>query len=223
MRILLVEDAPDLAEATQRQLSQSGFACDLAMTLREAEDCLDVQRYDAAVLDINLPDGSGTDLLRDIRRRKLPMPVLMLTAQFSVDDKLSAFGLGADDYLTKPFDHRELAARLHALLRRDKAERSSEINLGRLSYNATGGVASVAGERLDLTRREFSLLGMLLKHRGQVVNKERLHEGLYSFDDAIVGVNAVELYIARLRKKLTGSGVEIRTLRGQGYSLDADD
>ncbi|WBL32583.1 response regulator transcription factor [Sinirhodobacter sp. HNIBRBA609] len=223
MRILLVEDAPDLAEATQRQLSQSGFACDLAMTLREAEDCLDVQRYDAAVLDINLPDGSGTDLLRDIRRRKLPMPVLMLTAQFSVDDKLSAFGLGADDYLTKPFDHRELAARLHALLRRDKAERSGEVTLGRLSYNATGGVASVAGERLDLTRREFSLLGMLLKHRGQVVNKERLHEGLYSFDDAIVGVNAVELYIARLRKKLAGSGVEIRTLRGQGYSLDADD
>jgi two-component system, OmpR family, response regulator TctD len=221
MRVLLVEDAEDLAEATQGRLAQSGMACDLAMSLGAARACLDVQGYDAVVLDINLPDGSGTELLREMRRAGQTMPVLMLTAQFSVDDKLSAFNLGADDYLVKPFDHRELEARLHAMHRRDQADKTAELVLGDLSYNATAGVAAVAGRPLDLTRREFALLGLLVKSRGQVLSKERLLEGLYSFDDAVVGVNAIELYVARLRKRLAGSAVEIRTLRGLGYRLDA--
>lgn len=222
MRVLLVEDAEDLAEATQRRFARSGIACDLAMTLAQAEACIGVQRYDAVVLDINLPDGSGTDLLRAMRRAGQSVPVLMLTAAFSVDAKISAFALGADDYLVKPFDHRELEARLHAMLRREHGDKATEVTLGQLSYNASGQVAAVAGARLDLTRREFALLGMLVRARGQVLGKERLLEGLYSFDDASVGVNAIELYVARLRKKLVGSGVEIRTLRGIGYRLDAD-
>ena len=223
MRVLLVEDAQDLADATQRRLRQGGFACDVALTLADARACLDVQRYDAVVLDINLPDGLGTDLLREMRRAGLAAPVLMLTAQFSVDDKLSAFGLGADDYLVKPFDHRELEARLHVMLRRDAPDRGAETVLGGLAFNATAGTATLHGQPLDLTRREFSLLGMLVRGRGQVLAKERLLEGLYAFDDAEVGVNAIEIYVGRLRRKLAGSGVAIRTLRGLGYRLDADD
>ena len=222
MRILLVEDAEDLAEATQGRLARSGIACDLAMSLAEAEACIGVQRYDAVVLDINLPDGSGTDLLRAMRRAGRNMPVLMLTAEFSLEAKISAFDLGADDYLVKPFDHRELEARLHAMVRREHGDKATEVILGQLSYNASGQVATVAGNRLNLTRREFALLGILVRARGQVLAKERLLEGIYSFDDATVGVNAIELYVARLRKKLIGSGVEIRTRRGLGYRLDVD-
>lgn len=223
MRVLLVEDSEDLAEATQRRLSRSGMACDLAANLADARACFEVQSYDAVILDINLPDGAGTDLLSEMRRAGQVVPVLMLTAQFSVDDKLSAFSLGADDYLVKPFDHRELEARLHAILRREQADRSAEQIVGELSYNATSGIATLAGRPLDLTRREFSLLGLLVKNRGQVLSKERLIDGLYAFDDAAPGVNAIELYVARLRKRLAGGNVEIQTLRGLGYKLDATD
>lgn len=222
MRILLVEDAIDLAEATQGQFTQNGIACDLAFCLAEAESFLAVQRYDAIVLDINLPDGNGTDLLRAIRREGNTAPVLMLTAQFSVDDKVSAFSLGADDYLVKPFDYRELEARIHAMLRRDMLDKSGEIILAGLSFNPTAWVAYSHGERLNLTRREFALLSMLVRHKDQVFSKERILEGLYSFEDAVVGLNAIELYVARLRKKLSGSGVGIKTLRGIGYQLDVE-
>lgn len=222
MRILLVEDTVDLAEATQGQFTQNGIACDLAFTLADANNFLAVQRYDAIVLDINLPDGNGTDLLRALRRDGNLAPVLMLTAQFSVDDKVSAFSVGADDYLVKPFDYRELEARIHAMLRRNLSDKSGEIILAGLSFNPTTSVAHINGERLNLTRREFALLSMLVRHRDQVFSKERILEGLYSFDDAIVGLNAIELYVARLRKKLIGSGVGIKTLRGLGYQLDVE-
>ncbi len=223
MRVLLVEDAVDLGEATQNRLSRSGFACDLVPTVAEARAHLDVQDYDAIVLDINLPDGTGTDLLAELRRAGAKLPVLMLTAQFSVDDKLSAFNLGADDYLVKPFDHRELEARLHAMHRRDKEDKASVIELGNLSFNTSAMSAAIDGQPLNMTRRELALLGLLVKNRGQVLSKERLLDGIYSFDDAVVGVNAIELYVARLRKRLAGSDVTIRTLRGLGYRLDLDD
>ncbi|TYB81090.1 response regulator transcription factor [Maritimibacter fusiformis] len=222
MRVLLVEDALDLADATRSRLRKSGVACDHAMTLAEARDFLAVQGYDVVILDISLPDGSGTDLLREMRQAGHTMPVLMLTAQFSVENKLSAFSFGADDYLVKPFDQRELEARLHVLHRRKDSDRAGEIRIGALSFDPLAGVASVDGARLDLTRREFALLGILMRHKGQVHSKDHLLEGLYSFDDAVVGANAIELYVARLRKKIAGSGVSIRTLRGRGYVLDAD-
>lgn len=223
MRVLLVEDARDLADAVLARLAQSGIACDHAPSVAEARDFLDVQRYDVVVLDINLPDGLGTDLLREMRKEGLRTPVLMLTAQFSVDDKISAFDLGADDYLVKPFDQRELEARLHAMSRREQSQKGGDVRLGALTFNAGAKLASVAGQRVDFTRREFALLGLLVRHQGQVLSKERLLEGLYSFDDAVVGVNAIELYVARLRKKLSDSGVRIHTQRGLGYRLDCDD
>ncbi|MFD1342707.1 response regulator [Litorisediminicola beolgyonensis] len=223
MRILLVEDTADMAEAIAIRLGRAGLACDVAGSLAEARDCLDVQEYDVAVLDIDLPDGLGTDLLQEIRARGTRLPVLMLTAAFSVDDRVSALNLGADDYLVKPFDQRELEARLHALARRDAGAPEAEIALGTLRFNPSARTARLGDAPLSMTRREMTLLGLLLRNRGRVMSKDRLYQGLFSFDEEDVGLNAVELYVARLRKKLAGSGVSISTQRGLGYRLDADE
>ncbi|WP_068108339.1 response regulator transcription factor [Tropicimonas marinistellae] len=222
MRVLLVEDATDLAEAIVARLGQSGVACDAAPSVSEARDFLAVQRYDALVLDINLPDGSGTDLLRELRGRGDGTPVLMLTALMAVDDRVNALDLGADDYLIKPFDQRELEARLRALVRRQAEQKTDLLVLGPLEFSPSQMTATLGGNRLGLTRREAALLGLLMRTPDQVLSKERLYDGLYTFSDADVGLNAIELYIARLRKKLAESPVSIKTLRGVGYRIECD-
>ncbi|SLN50478.1 Transcriptional regulatory protein tctD [Aquimixticola soesokkakensis] len=221
MRILIVEDAQDMAEAVAIRLTRAGMACDLAGSCGEAHDFLAVQSYDVVVLDINLPDGMGTEVLQALRARADRTPVLMLTALFSVDDRVSALDLGADDYLTKPFDPRELEARVRALHRRESGQKAEELRLGALRFNPAAMSATRDGARLDLTRRELTLLALLMRNAGKTMSKERLYQGLFSFDDADVGLNAIELYIARLRKKLTGTGVVIETQRGLGYCLRA--
>ena len=222
MRVLMVEDASDLAEGVSTRLAQSGIVCDVADCLEAAEDFRAVQSYDAMVLDINLPDGSGLRLLRDMRTAGDRTPVLMLTALFTVDDRVAALDLGADDYLVKPFDQRELEARLRALVRRDAEQKGDELALGQLRYSPAQMQATLDGNRLDLTRREAALLGLLLRHADQPLSKERLYDGLFAFNDADVGLNAIELYIARLRKKLAGSDVVILTQRGVGYRITRD-
>ncbi|MHC9234636.1 response regulator transcription factor [Pseudooceanicola sp. 502str34] len=222
MRILYVEDAVDMAEAVAIRLSRAGMACDHADSVETAEDFLAVQSYDALILDINLPGRSGTELLQNLRARGDRTPVLMLTALFSVDDRVTALDLGADDYLVKPFDQRELEARLRALLRREAEQKSEDLVLGSLSFAPASMTARIGSDPVDLTRREAALLSLLLRHRGQVQSKERLYNGLFAFNDADVGLNAIELYIARLRKKLAGAGVTISTQRGLGYRIDAD-
>jgi two-component system response regulator TctD len=219
MRVLMVEDATDLAETVSARFARVGIACDLAATVTEAEDHLAVQRYDALVLDINLPDGSGTDLLRRLRGGGDRTPVLMLTALVSVDNRVDALDLGADDYLVKPFDQRELEARLRALVRREAAQKSDTIQLGALSYSPSQMSATLDGEKVTLTRREAALLELLVRFPEQFLSKERLYDGLFAFDDADVGLNAIELYIARLRKRLAGSSVGIETQRGVGYRI----
>lgn len=223
MRILMVEDAEDLAEGVIAHLARSGVVCDLAPSLEDARDCRAVQRYDAVILDINLPDGSGLSLLREIRAAADRTPVLMLTALASVDDRVEALDQGADDYLGKPFDQRELEARLRALIRREADRKEEQITLGTLVYAPKDRSALLAGRQLDLTRREAALLDALIRHRGQFLSKTRLYDSLYGFEDADVGVNAIELYIARLRKKFAGSDVAITTRRGIGYRIDLDD
>lgn len=223
MRILMVEDAEDLAEGVIAHLARSGVVCDLAPSLEDARDCRAVQRYDAVILDINLPDGSGLSLLREIRAAADRTPVLMLTALASVDDRVEALDQGADDYLGKPFDQRELEARLRALIRREADRKEEQITLGALVYAPKDRSALLAGRQLDLTRREAALLDALIRHRGQFLSKTRLYDSLYGFEDADVGVNAIELYIARLRKKFAGSDVAITTRRGIGYRIDLDD
>lgn len=222
MRILIVEDTLDLAEGVIAHLSRSGITCDHATTIEDARDCRAVQRYDAVILDINLPDGSGLSLLRDMRAAADRTPVLMLTALASVDDRVEALDQGADDYLGKPFDQRELEARLRALIRRDAARKEETITLGSLTYVLKDRSAVLDGRALDLTRREAALLDTLIRHQGQYVSKTRLYDSLYGFDDADVGVNAIELYIARLRKRFAGCDVTITTQRGVGYRLGLD-
>lgn len=223
MRLLLVEDTFDMAEAIMIRLDRSGIACDLAKTLEEARSLLDVQRYDVIVLDLNLPDGLGTDLLKELRQKSDRTPVLVLTAEFSVDDRVSTLNSGADDYLVKPFDYRELEARIQALYRREQGDKAEELAIGDLTFNATARVVRLKEAPVNLTRREFSLLELFIRNRGKVLSKERLFDGIFSFQDTDVSMNALELYVARLRKKLSGSSVVIETQRGLGYKLEVHD
>jgi len=223
LRLLLVEDTFDMAEAIMIRLDRSGIACDLAKTLEEARSLLDVQRYDVIVLDLNLPDGLGTDLLKELRQKSDRTPVLVLTAEFSVDDRVSTLNSGADDYLVKPFDYRELEARIQALYRREQGDKAEELAIGDLTFNATARVVRLKEAPVNLTRREFSLLELFIRNRGKVLSKERLFDGIFSFQDTDVSMNALELYVARLRKKLSGSSVVIETQRGLGYKLEVHD
>lgn len=222
MRILLVEDTEDLAEGVVAHLARSGVVCDRAPSIEDARDARAVQIYDALILDINLPDGSGLSLLREMRRNADRTPVLMLTALTSIDDRVAALDQGADDYLGKPFDQRELEARLRALIRREADRKEEQITLGALVFAPRDRSATLDGRQMDLTRREAALLDTLIRHQGQYLSKARLYDSLYGFDDADVGVNAIELYIARLRKKLAGSDVAIATQRGVGYRICQD-
>lgn len=207
MRILLVEDTEDVAEPIVAAFSRHGHAVDHMATREAAEDALAIQEYDLIILDLMLPDGSGLDLLRSLRAAESPTPVLVLTARFDVDDRVSALDTGADDYLTKPFDLRELEARARALIRRKSEVRSGVVVYGDVSLDAAAGTASVNGTPLPLTRREFRLLEVLLANRGRVISKDRIFDKLFSFDETDVGLNAGELYIARLRRKLAASKV----------------
>ena len=223
MRVLLVEDTEDVAEAIVANFSRSGHAIDRVTGCGAASDAVAVQDYDLVILDINLPDGSGFDFLRALRGAKNPTPILVVTARREVEDRIGALDIGADDYLMKPFDLRELEARARALLRRSSGERSGVVEYGRLLLDPAGRTATIAGAPLQLTRREFSVLEILMLNRGRVMPKERIFDKLFSFDDEEVGINAVELYIARLRRKLAGSGLAIRNLRGLGYQIALDD
>lgn len=223
MRVLIVEDTVDVGEAVAASLTRAGFACDLVQSVAEAEDFLAVQSYDAVVLDISLPDGDGRDVLRGLRRRGDHTPVLMLTAEIEIDARVDALDQGADDYLVKPFDLRELEARLRVLIRRDKGLAVNRITLGDLAFDPGAQTVWRGAEVVAMTRREMALLHLMLSHRGQIVSKDRLFAGLFSFAGAEVGTNTIELYIARLRKKLVGSTVRIETHRGLGYRMVAED
>ncbi len=222
MRILIVEDTSDVAEAASASLGRAGFACDIAPTLADARACADITGYAAIVLDLNLPDGSGRDFLRERRRAGDRTPVLVLTAQFSVEDRVGALDEGADDYLVKPFDLRELEARLRALTRREAGWAENRVTLGGLDFDAGAQSLRVGGAAVTATRRELALLNLLIANRGRIMSKDRLFDGLFGFENADVGTNTIELYVARLRKKLSGSGVAIETHRGLGYRLDLD-
>jgi DNA-binding response OmpR family regulator len=219
MRLLLVEDTADVAEAIAASFARRGDAVDSVGTVYDAMGMLEVNDYEVVVLDINLPDGEGTEVLKSLRRQRRSTPVLMLTARLAVEERVAALDIGADDYLTKPFDLRELQARVRALARRSGPDRGGIIEFGRLAIDPAGLMASCEGEPLSLTRREFSLLEALMANRARVMSKERLFDRIFSMEDEEIGLNAIETYVARLRRKIEGSGVAIRTLRGLGYQL----
>lgn len=218
MRILLVEDTEEIGRAVASRFERIGYAVDWETDGRTASELIEVQSYDLVVLDVMLPNMDGFTVLKNLRGRGLRTPVLVLTARSAVDDRISALDLGADDYLTKPFDYRELEARARALLRRAAGMSDNTIKVGPLVIDRAGRTAAVAGQPLDLTRRELTVLEILASKSGRYVAKEELVEQLFGFDQD-PSPNAVEQFVARLRRKLAGTPVEIRTERGLGYQL----
>lgn len=220
MRILVVEDNAALANGIAKTLEASGFAVDIIGDGQEADSILKVQSYDLVVLDINLPTYDGLKVLKNLRHYNKETQVLMLTARDQLQDRVSGLDLGADDYMTKPFELEELEARIRALLRRVSGYRSPQVEVGALRYDSVARRVEVNGETLNLPKRELTLLEIFLAHRGKVISKEKIADSLANFDDEIT-LNAVEIYISRLRKKIKEAGLSIKTVRGLGYLLEA--
>lgn len=224
MRILLVEDTPDLAEAILERLHTDGHAVDWLTDGEQAGKLLSYQNYSLIILDLGLPKLDGMSVLKRLRQRKNKTPVLILTARSGIEDRVSALDLGADDYLVKPVDLRELSARCRALIRRNTGEAASLVNYGNLSFDRAASTVHIDGSEIDLPRRELGILDLLLSHQGRTLSKSQIADQLCSLDDTneLPSDNAIELYIARLRKKLSDSSVQIKTLRGIGYIIYVD-
>ncbi|PWC37904.1 response regulator transcription factor [Azospirillum sp. TSO35-2] len=216
MRILVVEDTEDLADAIIQRMRKHGYAIDWAADGYQAEELLATERYQLVILDLMLPGPDGQTLLRQLRRKGDDTPVLVVTARSRVDTKVDALDLGADDYVVKPFDFRELEARCRALLRRHHGIATSEQVFGNLSFDTSTKKVAIDGQPIDLSAREFRLLELFLSSLNKVMSKDTLIDRLCSLDQP-VAPNAIELYVSRLRKKLEGASVVIRTLHGQGY------
>ncbi|GAA7758947.1 two-component system response regulator [Cupriavidus sp. SHE] len=222
MRILLAEDNLKLAESLVDSLSQSGFAVDCMHDGASADHLLTTQDYALAILDIGMPRLDGLEVLRRLRQRRNPVPVLILTAHGSVEDRVRGLDLGADDYLAKPFALNELEARARALIRRSHGHDRTALECGPLRYDSVSRAFTLNGELLQLTGRERAVLEVLLMRDGRAVNKAALSEKIFGIDES-VNADAIEIYVYRLRKKLEGSGVSIVTLRGLGYLLESRD
>jgi DNA-binding response OmpR family regulator len=221
MKILLVEDDPTLGEAVMLAIRQAGFAVDWTQDGVQAENALSGYVYDAMLLDLGLPRREGLEVLRRLRKRGATLPVMILTARDTVEDRVRGLDAGADDYLLKPFALDELLARLRALLRRAHGAADAQNRIGRLSFDSVKRQARVDDIPLVLSAREMEVLEILLNHAGHVTAKEAIADRLTGWDEG-VGDNAVEVYIHRLRRKLAGSGVLVRTLRGLGYLLEVE-
>lgn len=216
MRILVIEDTRVLGEAIAERLQKLGHGTDLIGNGRQAADWLRTQAVDLIILDLNLPGLNGEALLNELRQRKTDTPVLIITARDHIDDRIKLLDLGADDYLTKPFDFGELEARVRALLRRKQGYASNTSQHGNLMFNRDAKTVTIDQEVCPLVNREFRLLEIFLGALERVMSKEELTEKLFNADET-PSANTIELYVARLRKKLTGSSLQIQTLRGLGY------
>ena len=219
MRILLVEDERDMAAWLMRALAQSGFTPDHAPDARTAEGLMAGNEYDAVVMDLRLPDKHGLVLLREMRNRDDRTPVLLLTAQGALQDRVRGLNLGADDFLTKPFALEELEARLTALVRRSLTG-SPRLQCGSLSYDGESRAFTLDGALLFLTPREHAALAALLTRSGYPVDKSQLFGKVFTHESE-ANPDAIEVVLHRLRKKLTGSDVRIVTVRGLGYMLES--
>jgi two-component system, OmpR family, response regulator len=226
MRILLVEDDKDLHAALFALLTGSGYAVDGVHDGASAEALVQAESFDLVILDLNLPQMDGLDVLRAMRARAVQRgaggnaaAVMILTARGSAEDRVRGLDLGADDYLAKPFDVREFEARVRSLLRRQAGLRAATISLGALSLDLTTRQFSAQGAALDIPPRERALLELLIKRAGKVVAKEAIVQSLTSLDD-MLSDNAIEQYVSRLRKRIAPLGLDLRTVRGIGYLLD---
>ena len=216
MRILLIEDEPSLGQAVREHVAATGHAVDHVLRLDDAKAALRAVDYGLVLLDLHLPDGRGLDLLKSLRSAGDKRPVIILTARDQIRDRIEGLNAGADDYLVKPFDLGELAARVAAVARRSAGDPSPVIRLGEIEIDQAGRVASRNGTRIDITGREWAVLDRLLSRRNQVVTKTQIEEALYPFG-AEIESNAIEVHVSRLRKKLGRDFIE--TVRGVGYRL----
>ncbi len=215
MRILVVEDDEILREGLASGLQLEGMTVDTVESCEAARSAL-ASGHEAVVLDIALPDGSGLDLLREWRRQGMAVPILLLTARNFVEDRVEGLDRGADDYLGKPFDLTELAARLRALRRRASGRAVASIRIGTLEINPAHRRVTFDGVEIALSRREFAVLEVLAEKPGHVISRSRIEDRIYGWQEE-VGSNAVEVHIHNLRAKLGPDVVE--TVRGVGYRI----
>jgi len=219
MRVLVIEDDALLGDAIQAGLKQTGYAVDWMKDGVSADHALSTESYAAAVLDLGLPRMSGLEVLRRLRTRNIPLPVLILTAMDTVDDRIKGLDAGADDYLVKPFDMGELAARLRALVRRASGKSEPLLQVGGVKLDPAAHRVLYRDKPVELSAKEFAVLHALMLNAGKVLSRTQLEEQLYAWGDEIES-NAVEVHIHHLRRKLFPALVE--TIRGVGYLIQRD-
>jgi DNA-binding response OmpR family regulator len=224
VRILCVEDNPTVAAIVKSALKRAGHAVDYAASAEEGQNAIASIHYDAIVLDLNLPDHDGLEVLRKLRRANNAVPVLILSGRSRIAERISGLEAGGDDYLPKPFDASELVARVRALLRRPLSLDPAELRCGNIAYRPETQTVLVNGTETILPRREATLLEQLLRNAGRPVPKSTIEDRLYAFGEEVAS-NAVEVHIHHLRKRLSAleATVRIDTLRGTGYVLRSTD
>jgi len=220
MRLLVVEDEARISEIVRQALQRAGFVVDAVACCADARAALSLTAYDAAILDLGLPDGDGMKLLGQLRSVGDPIPILVLTARDSVEDRVQGLDTGADDYLVKPFAMTELIARTKALLRRPGGALGRTLCAGNVSFDTVGRDVRIGDQAIPLPRREAAILEHLMRRLGRVVPKAVLEEKLYGIDDEL-GSNAIPVHVHHLRRRLleAGADAEIHTVRGVGYLL----
>jgi|SRR5690554_198269 len=220
MRILLVEDEPELAHWLSRSLEKKGFSIEWSNDGLVAYRRLQLEEFDAVILDLGIPSMDGHSVLSRLRSEDNRTPILILTARDSLADRVDTLESGADDFLPKPFRIEELVARLNALIRRSRGRDKPRLACGTLAYDLSSKRFTLNGAALAVTPRESEVLRILIQRSGEPVNKQFILDRLTDRDDEIMNVEAVEVIIHRLRKKLQASDVQITTLRGIGYCLE---
>lgn len=220
VRLLIVEDNVELAQLLAKGLQTAGYDSDVLSTVEEARTVLRTTFYAALILDLGLPDGDGLALLREVRHRNIPIPVLVLTARGGLQDRVLGLRSGADDYLVKPFALEELIARLEAQLRRPGHLLGSSLRMANLEFDTGNRQASIDNQPQILSARETAVLELLMRSKGRVVSKKQVEDHIFGHAGEVAS-NAIEVYVHRLRKQLSekGAKVQIHTIRGVGYLI----
>lgn len=220
MKLLIVEDDQTLAKNLKQVLIKDGFAVDAVYSKEDGLVEIEVNEYDCIVLDINLPDGSGFDLLSELRQKENQTPIIIVTARGDVEDKIKGLNLGADDYVPKPINSNELIARIRAVIRRNSQSALPVITIGDLTIKPAEHIASVNNQPLELTAKEFAVLEYLAQHSGQAVTRTMLMEHIWGSDFETFS-NVIDVYIRNLRWKIKKHSKDklIQTIRGKGYVL----